>query len=230
MAIVQLKDEPNAAFPPLSQAAIEPNGLLAWGGDLSPQRLLNAYRNGIFPWFNAGQPILWWSPRPRAVLFPGDIHISRRLKRRIASQKFKLSADRAFAKVIHQCGNSRKEGTWITPEMEAAYTRLYELGYGHSIEVWLKDKLVGGLYGLAIGKVFFAESMFSLETDASKVALAELARILAEKGFKLIDCQILNPHLASMGAVDIPRRDYIKHLKNILMTGTSSADWQSLFQ
>ncbi len=229
MTIVQLSNDPNTPFPAISQAAIEPNGLLAWGGDLAPERILNAYRNGIFPWYNNGQPILWWSPRPRAVLYPDDIYISKRLRRRLSSGQFELSADQAFAEVIQNCAESRAEGTWITAEMQAAYTHLHTIGYAHSIEVWQAGELVGGLYGLAIGKVFFAESMYSAVTDASKAALVKLCQVLGQQQFELIDCQIENPHLMSMGAVNISRSKYIETLNQAIIKQQSPTNWQQWF-
>lgn len=202
----------NIVFPPVENALEEPNGLLAAGGDLSPQRLLAAYQQGIFPWYEESQPILWWSPDPRIVLFPADIHISRSLHKVLRQQRFTVSADRCFDAVIHQCAQPRRYGggTWITDEMRQAYYRLHELGYAHSIEVWNGDELVGGLYGIALGRVFFGESMFSSASNASKVALVYLCGQLRDWHYQLIDCQVESPHLATLGAVTVPREDFLR--------------------
>ncbi|WP_455206626.1 leucyl/phenylalanyl-tRNA--protein transferase [Kaarinaea lacus] len=201
-------------FPDASLALEEPNGLLAVGGDLSPQRLLNAYRQGIFPWFNPGEPILWWSPNPRAVLFPEKIKISRSLRRTLNKHKFSLTTDQAFDEVITACQAPRttQQGTWITTEMRNAYNEMHRLGYAHSIECWQNCDLVGGLYGMAIGQVFFGESMFSRKSDASKVALVYLADKLIEWGYRLIDCQVESDHLISLGAENIPREQFSAYL------------------
>lgn len=201
-------------FPPPEQALEDPDGLLAVGGDLSPQRLILAYRNGIFPWFSEEQPILWWSPNPRCVLFPDEIHVSHSLRRTLNRQLFKVTADRDFPKVIGLCATTRKEGTWITGDMEASYTRLHQMGIAHSIEAWNADgDLVGGMYGLALGRCFFGESMFSLETNASKVVMVHLANQLRHWGFVLIDCQVESDHLLRMGARTIPRRHFLSILE-----------------
>lgn len=201
---------PHSPFPPLQQALREPNGLLAAGGDLSTQRLLAAYRKGIFPWFNAGEPILWWSPDPRMIMFPSDIRITRSLHKTLKQHRYVVHADHAFSAVMHACAAPRhgQNGTWIHPEMIAAYENLHEDGLCHSIETWLDDELVGGLYGIALGRVFFGESMFSRVNDASKIALVYLARQLQEWNFGLIDCQMKTPHLISMGAIEIPRQAF----------------------
>ncbi len=198
---------PEAPFPPVERAEIEPNGLLAIGGDLSPTRLLNAYRSGIFPWYSDDQPILWWSPDPRLVLFPDNIKISRSLRKSLRNRAFEIRFDSAFEQVISSCSAPRtgQNGTWITPEMNAAYIELHRQGYAHSVEIWQHRRLVGGLYGLAIGRVFFGESMFSKERDASKSALVCLSRLLSKLKFRLIDCQVSTPHLLSMGAEEITR-------------------------
>lgn len=229
MGIVELHNDPSAPFPAVSHAAIEPNGLLAWGGDLHPQRLLNAYRSGIFPWYNQGQEILWWAPRPRAVLFPEEVYVSRRLARRMRSGKYTVTTDIAFSRVMSACGDNRKEGTWITTEMRNAYKKLKKMGYGHSIEVWEDDDLIGGLYGLVIGKMYFAESMFSISADASKIALVSLCRQLVEHDFPLIDCQMQSPHLKSMGAVTISRKSYMDILKLATCDQAQPADWEEWF-
>jgi len=201
-------------FPHPEQALDEPDGLLAVGGSLAPRRLLQAYRRGIFPWYSAGQPILWWSPNPRTVLLPEHIRISRSLGKTIRKGLFSLTMDAAFDTVLIRCSEPRggEPGTWLTPEMQRAYRRLYQLGYAHSVETWHAGKLVGGLYGVAIGRVFYGESMFTRMNDASKVALVGLARQLQRWDFPLIDCQLRTPHLHSMGAVDIPRRTFLELL------------------
>lgn len=212
--IFLLDEEPGAPFPDISLAEREPNGLLAVGGDLSPQRLINAYLQGIFPWFGEGEPILWWSPDPRTVLFPDRIKIRRSLRKTLKKNIFTLTFDRNFEAVIHGCAlpRERSPGTWLMPEVIEAYHRQHELGLAHSLEVWQDKKLVGGLYGMAIGRVFFGESMFSRVPDSSKIALVYLCRKLLEWGFKMIDCQIYTPHLATLGAEEIPRETYRRHL------------------
>ena len=200
-------NSPPDAFPDPELAFDRPNGLLAAGGDLSPRRLLCAYRRGIFPWFSDGQPVLWWSPDPRAVLWPDTVRIGRTLRRTLRRGAFTVTGDTAFGRVIRECAAPRigQDGTWITREMKAAYTRLHRAGHAHSIECWHGTELAGGLYGVAIGRVFFGESMFSRVTDASKVALVHLCGL----GFGLIDCQLPNPHLARLGAVEVARRRFI---------------------
>ncbi|MDY0048461.1 MAG: leucyl/phenylalanyl-tRNA--protein transferase [Thauera propionica] len=198
------------AFPPGSAALDEPNGLLAAGGALTPEWLIEAYRHGIFPWFNPGEPILWWSPDPRLVLIPDAIRISHSLRKTLRRGRFEVRFDTAFAEVIDACAAPREPGlgTWITAEMRRAYCRMHELGVAHSVESWRDGKLVGGLYGMALGSVFFGESMFSRESDASKVALAHLARFLRTRGYVMIDCQMTTAHLQSMGAREMPRSDF----------------------
>lgn len=202
-------------FPSPNLALEEPNGLLAFGGDLSAERLLLAYQNGIFPWFNEGEPPLWWSPAPRMVLYPKEIKISRSLRKRINRQEFQITFDRCFAQVIEQCAISRQAttGTWITSDMQAAYGELHQQGYAHSVEVWKNEQLVGGLYGLALGGIFFGESMFSKVSDASKVALVKLTQHLQQQGFSLIDCQVYSDHLASLGAREITREIFLQALE-----------------
>ena len=203
------------AFPPLEQALIEPNGLLCAGGDLSAQRLLLAYRQGIFPWYSVGEPILWWSPDPRMVLVPSEFKISRSLQRTLRAGTYQIQLDSNFPAVMRFCAQTPRNGqvgTWITAEIQEAYGKLHKLGFAHSVETWMNGKLVGGLYGLAIGKMFYGESMFSHATDASKLALAHLTRFLTEQGFGLIDCQMNTPHLASLGAREIPRSEFITQL------------------
>ena len=201
-------------FPDPATALKTPNGLLAVGGDLQPLRLLQAYQRGIFPWFDEDQPPLWWTPDPRMVLFPQELHISHSLRKAIRSCPFELTSDQAFAQVVAACAAPRKgaNGTWITEEMESAYLRLHELGFAHSIEVWDNESLVGGLYGLALGKVFFGESMFSRKSNASKIAFVHVVRTLATAGVQLIDCQVANPHLESLGARTIARDEFMRFL------------------
>ena len=195
------------AFPDPELALDRPNGLLATGGDLDSRRLLCAYRRGIFPWFSDGQPILWWSPDPRAVLWPDTLRIGRTLRRRMRREAFTVTVDTAFDRVIRECAAPRpgQDGTWITREMVDAYARLHRAGHAHSVECWRGAELAGGLYGVAIGRAFFGESMFSRVTDASKVALVHLCAL----GFGLIDCQLPNPHLARLGAVEVDRRRFL---------------------
>lgn len=214
------RDDPPHAFPHPESAMREPDGLLAAGGDLSPARLLYAYRHGIFPWYDAGQPILWWSPDPRCIIEPGAFRLSRRQRRELRKSPLLLTFNRAFAAVIEACAGPRRsgEGTWITPEMSAAYQHMHELGWAHSVEVWNDGRLAGGVYGIAIGKAFFGESMFSRESNASKSALFGLSRIMRQSGMTLLDCQVCSPHLMSLGAIAIPRQDFLARL-----TLTSSA-------
>jgi leucyl/phenylalanyl-tRNA---protein transferase len=197
-------------FPPLEQALDEPEGLLAAGGDLSPERLLAAYRRGIFPWYSAGQPVLWWSPNPREVLEPGEFRCSRSLAKTLRNRGFEVTFDREFAAVVTACATRREHsaGTWITPEMHGAYCRLHERGQAHSVEVRLEGTLVGGLYGVLMGQVFFGESMFSRERDASKVALARLVEMAGVAGLQLIDCQLPTPHLRSLGSKPLTRTEF----------------------
>jgi leucyl/phenylalanyl-tRNA--protein transferase len=203
-------------FPDLSLAPAD--GLVAVGLDLSPETLLEAYGKGIFPWFSEGEPILWWSPDPRMVLFPHEFHVSRRLRRRIRQGCFRISENQAFAEVMQHCAASRRQadGTWIVAEMIEAYVRLFELGHARSIEVWEGDALVGGLYGVKLGKVFFAESMFSRRTDASKIALAHLVEDAKREGWAFMDCQFHTQHLASLGARLIPRHVFLQNLKHVV--------------
>jgi leucyl/phenylalanyl-tRNA---protein transferase len=205
-------------FPPVELALTEPEGLLAAGGDLSADWLLGAYRRGIFPWYGDDQPILWWSPDPRMVLFPAELRVRRSLAKRLRNAGFRVTADHAFAAVVRACAAPRRgqPGTWITAEMRDAYDRLHRLGAAHSVEVWRDEALVGGLYGVALGPVFFGESMFARETDASKVALVHLARAMQAGGGRLIDCQLHTPHLASLGARDIARDVFIGYLEKWL--------------
>lgn len=214
-------------FPPVDQALAEPNGLLAAGADLSPQRLLDAYRRGIFPWFNAGEPILWWSPDPRMVLFPNEFVPSRSLRKRLRRGDYEIRVDSAFTEVMKACAAPRpgQRGTWITPSMLEAYTRLYRLGYAHSVETWIAGELVGGLYGVAIGRVFFGESMFYRVPDASKIAFAHLVAQLRAWGYGLIDCQVSTRHLASLGAREIPRKEFISRLDELTALPGVPSPW-----
>ena len=201
-------------FPPLERALREPDGLLAAGGDLSPERLLAAYRHGCFPWYQDGQPLLWWSPDPRMVLFPEELHVSRSLRKTLRRGDFTITFDQDFAAVIRACAAPRSyaDGTWITSAMQQAYLELHRRGIAHSVEAWQNGELVGGLYGLALGQLFFGESMFSRRTNASKVAFVTLAERLRECGFALIDCQMHTAHLASFGAREIPRSEFAEYL------------------
>lgn len=220
------------ALPPASAALEEPNGLLAAGGALTPEWILAAYRAGIFPWYESGQPILWWSPDPRAVLRPDDLHVSRSLRRRLRSGQFRVSADRAFDAVLAGCAEPRRytEATWITHDMARAYARLHTLGYAHSFEAWAGDTLAGGLYGVAIGRVFFGESMFARRTDASKVAFVHAVRFLASRGFGLIDCQVATAHLTRLGATTMPRKAFVDHLREHCADATPEGPWTEAFE
>lgn len=219
--------EPDDPFPPPSSALTDPNGLLAAGADLSPARLLAAYRRGIFPWFNEGDPPLWWSPDPRTVIRPADFHISHSLRKRLRQGCFEVSSDRDFIGVVNACATTPRRGqtgTWITPSMQLAYRRLHELGYAHSVEIWQQQKLVGGVYGVAVGRAFFAESMFSRCRDASKVALAHLCRSLAVENYRLMDCQMPTDHLHSLGAIDMRRDSYVAEIALAVDDGPPQ-DW-----
>lgn len=211
--------EGNEAFPPLEDALAEPNGLLAIGGDLGPERLLAAYRSGIFPWFSPGEPLLWWSPNPRMVLFPEELKISRSLAKTLRQKKFEIRFDTAFRQVMEGCSQSTREGqsgTWIVPEMIQAYCRLHQLGVAHSVESWRDGQLVGGLYGVALGRMFYGESMFHTETDVSKVAFVHLVRFLQAQGYGMIDCQMHTRHLASLGAREIARDVFAQQLRELV--------------
>ncbi|HUP98122.1 MAG TPA: leucyl/phenylalanyl-tRNA--protein transferase [Usitatibacter sp.] len=214
-------------FPPVSKALHSPNGLLCAGGDLSPERIVEAYRRGIFPWFSEGDPILWWSPDPRMVLFPEELRVSRSLRKAIARGTYEMRLDTAFRQVMEACAEPRdgQGGTWIVPEMVAAYTELHERGFAHSVESWLDDELVGGLYGVALGKVFFGESMFARRPDASKVALVHLVERLRERGYRVIDCQQATTHLASLGAREIPRKAFAQLVQESIQYPPSGERW-----
>jgi leucyl/phenylalanyl-tRNA--protein transferase len=211
-----LLDPDHVIFPDPRQALSEPDGLLAVGGNLRPDTLIKAYSSGIFPWYEQGQPLLWWSPNPRAVVSPEQLHISKSLRKTLRAGRYEISTDRAFSEVIRACAGQRhySEGTWITEAMIQAYIGLFELGIAHSVECWIDGQLAGGLYGVAVGGVFCGESMFSLRPNASKIALAHLARALNDSGFALIDCQVGNDHLFSLGAVMIDRDEFLDLLQN----------------
>ncbi|MBA5867957.1 MAG: leucyl/phenylalanyl-tRNA--protein transferase [Nitrospira sp. CR1.3] len=221
-------DPHDLQFPSVDSAS--PEGLLAVGGDLRPERLLEAYRHGIFPWYNDDQPILWWSPDPRAVLFPEKLHVSRSLERTIRCGDFRVTLDTCFRDVMTRCAGPRPQhpegGTWITSAMVQAYSALHDLGYAHSIETWKDEKLAGGLYGVAIGGAFFGESMFSHAADASKVALVLLVRQLRAWGFTLFDCQQSSPHVTRFGAENIPRSEFLKQLKEALTLPDRRGRWE----
>ncbi len=223
--------DPAAPFPSTAEALLRPNGLLAWGGDLQPERLLSAYRLGIFPWYTDGEPILWWSPAPRCVIFPSAVHLSRRTRRRYHTGGYRVTADTAFSEVVTACAAPRKgeSGTWITAAMQRAFKRLHQFGHAHAVEVWRDKQLLGGIYGLALGKVFFGESMFSRETDASKIALVALCRQLAAWQFVLLDCQVPNPHLQSLGAVTLPRADFERRLQQLVAQPCEPGPWTERF-
>ncbi|MEA3418690.1 MAG: leucyl/phenylalanyl-tRNA--protein transferase [Campylobacterota bacterium] len=224
------------AIAPLGKDMIFPNpryasteGLLAFGGDLSPNRLLTAYRRGIFPWYNADDPILWWSPDPRLVLYPNDFKLSKSFRRVLRNGGFTVTFDQRFSEVIRYCGTVPREGqkgTWLVSEMQQAYMELHEMGFAHSVEVYHKGKLVGGLYGVAMGKAFFGESMFSLVHDASKVAFKALSDVLGAKGYDFIDCQITNDHLMRLGATVVPRDRFLDELEESLGKPSDLGLWQ----
>jgi leucyl/phenylalanyl-tRNA---protein transferase len=227
--MVRLSTNPrDLRFPPVDSAS--PEGLLAVGGDLEPERLLEGYRHGIFPWYSDDQPILWWSPDPRTVLFPDKLHISRSLKKSLRPGLFSVTLDQCFRDVMQQCAGPRPQypdgGTWITPEMLEAYQRLHEQGYAHSVEAWQEGQLVGGLYGVALGGAFFAESMFTRASDASKVALVSLVHQLQAWGFRLMDCQQSSPHVMALGAEAIPRHEFLNHLTAALNMTERRGHWK----
>ncbi|MBD3634995.1 MAG: leucyl/phenylalanyl-tRNA--protein transferase [Methylophaga sp.] len=231
MSITWLAATSQSRFPPVEQAT--EHGLLAAGGDLSAERLLDAYKHGIFPWFNKNDPILWWCPDPRMVLFTDRVHISKSLKRQLRKQEISVTFDQAFERVMHACSAPRANQptdpdnrTWIHEEMIKAYNELHALGYAHSVECWQQNRLVGGLYGVAIGKAFFGESMFSFVTDSSKIALVALCQQLARWDMPLIDCQIYSDHLARMGAEEIPRQQFIGQLQQLCHQPGVSPPWK----
>ena len=227
-----LSEDPDAPFPAVDLAMRRPNGLLAVGGDLSDTRLLNAYRHGIFPWYSTGQPILWWSPDPRVVFRADGVRLSSRFRRSLRISTWVVRADTSFEEVIKACARwprNGQHGTWITSEMEAAYVRLHLLGHAHSVEVFDGERLVGGIYGVSIGRMFFGESMFSAESGGSKVALAALSRRLAEWGWPLVDAQVESPHLMSLGAERMPRSEFIACLNRLTSMPTPPAGWSGRF-
>jgi len=215
-------------FPPVERALKVPNGLLAAGGDLSVERLLAAYRRGIFPWFSEGDPLLWWSPDPRMVLHVDELKISRSLAKSMRNRGYEVRLDTAFGAVLEGCAGPRRQqpGTWLGPEMRAAYLQLHQLGYAHSFETWLDGALVGGLYGMAVGRMFYGESMFARATDASKVALAALAAELRARGFPLIDCQMNTAHLANLGAREIKRADFLRAVAALVNYAEPPGRWE----
>ena len=217
-------------FPEPSGALTEPNGLLAFGGDLSPARLLAAYRSGIFPWFSEGEPILWWSPDPRCVMHTDALQINRSLRRQLAKKTWHLTVDHAFQRVMRGCAAPRAQdtGTWIVPAMINAYVALHTLGHAHSVEVWDDKRLVGGIYGVAVGKLFCGESMFSAESGGSKIALVALAQLLRDMGFPLIDTQVINPHTLSLGAHEIPRLQFLQEVSRLTQLPGRTGSWEDL--
>ena len=214
-------------FPDPRHALTEPNGLLAFGGDLSPARLLAAYRQGIFPWFSAGEPILWWSPDPRCVMRTETLRINRSLRRQLRGRHWRVSVDHAFEQVVHACAIPRagESGTWIVPAMIDAYVRLHRLGHAHSVEVWDGARLVGGIYGVTVGRLFCGESMFSAESGASKVALIALAGLLRELDVPLIDTQVGNPHTLGLGAIELPRAHYLQEVARLRQLPLQEGSW-----
>lgn len=233
MRLPRLGAEPGSPFPPLDAALRDPDGLLAAGGGLEPERLLNAYRQGIFPWFSPGEPILWWSPDPRVVFDTASFRLSRRFRRQLRHSEWTLGADTDFEAVMRACAQAPRSGqdggTWIGPEMLAAYTRLHRLGHAHSIEVRAGERLVGGLYGVAIGRMFFGESMFSAESGGSKLALAALARVLSGWGWPLLDAQVGNPHLLSLGARTLPRAEFAARVATLAAQPGRPGPWSEAF-
>lgn len=219
--------DPPQAFPDVESALREPDGLLAAGGDLSSERLLSAYASGIFPWYEDGQPILWWSPNPRCVLRPAELHISRRLRQYLRRSTLTCSYNQSFGEVIRACAGQRRSqhGTWITADMIAAYEKLHAEGWAHSVEIQSGPDLVGGIYGICIGNVFFGESMFSHRNHASKFAMLALCRVLSRNAFALLDCQVISPHLLSLGATRIPRRDFTAILRSSCSNRSQFRDW-----
>lgn len=233
LRIAQLQHDPGSPFPPVEAALAEPDGLLAFGGDLSPQRLLNAYAQGIFPWFSEGEPILWWSPSRRAVFRSDGVRLSSRSRRSLRKSNLRVRADTAFDAVIEACAHRPRPrqsgGTWITGAMIAAYARLHRLGHAHSIEVFDGDELVGGLYGLAVGRMFCGESMFSARSGASSLALAALARRLQAWGWPIIDAQVPNPHTRSLGVETWRRDDYLLALAGLRDAPAEPGNWSARF-
>lgn len=225
----RLGSDPTAPFPEHALALEDPNGLLAIGGDLHPHRLLNAYRNGIFPWYSVGRPIMWWTPDPRVVFHTNDVHLSRSSRRALRLSGWRLTADTAFRDVVDTCARIPRRGqhgTWITPALRSSFQALHRLGHAHSIEIHQDDHRVGGLYGLAIGRAFFAESMYSAETGGSKAALAGLSCVLREWGWPLIDAQVENDHLLSLGARRMPRMEFLSHISTLCLQDAPPGSWR----
>lgn len=220
-----LNDDPRL-FPRHEYALKEPNGLLAAGGDLSCERLLNAYSLGIFPWYSEDDPILWWSPDPRCVLIPDEFKPSRSLSKAIRKSGYKVTSNKCFEEVVTECAAPRlkQDGTWINTHIIESYSNLHKLGYAHSVECWDENELIGGLYGTAIGRAFFGESMFSKKSNSSKIAFAFLCKKLSDWGFEIIDCQVHNPHLESLGAIEIPRAEFLKKL-NVAIRLEPKEEW-----
>ena len=229
MIIALNPHDSNEAFPNVSLALQDPNGLLAVGGCLSPRRLVNAYRQGIFPWYGEDEPILWWSPDPRLVLFPDQLKVSRSLRKTLKQAEFSYSIDRCFRQVIEACAEPRTyaDGTWISPEIKRAYCRLHDLGLAHSFEAWHEGILVGGLYGMSLGRVFFGESMFHRVSNASKAAFVFAVGHLQQWGYQLIDCQVYTDHLASLGAQEIPRAAFVELLDRFCEQPPTNGAWQT---
>ena len=221
------EDDPPDAFPPVNNALREPDGLLAAGGDLSIERLLVAYRHGIFPWYSEGQPLLWWSPDPRCVFRKGDFHLTRRLQRELRTSLVEIRFNTAFADVVVACAGPRRyeESTWITGDMITAYDALHRAGWAHSVEIWQEGKLIGGLYGIIIGRVLFGESMFSHQSNASKIALLVLDRMLETEALALIDCQVQSSHLLSLGASVVPRAQFVESLDELCEPPNAFENW-----
>ncbi|NIJ84732.1 leucyl/phenylalanyl-tRNA--protein transferase [Xanthomonas arboricola] len=227
-----LAADPAAPFPPAESALREPDGLLAIGGDLSPQRLLNAYASGVFPWFSEGQPILWWSPDPRTAFRTDSVRLSSRFRRQLRSSHWIVRADTAFAQVIDACASiprAGQDGTWITTPMQQAYIELHRLGHAHSLEVFDGTRLVGGIYGVAIGQMFFGESMFSADSGGSKVALAALAAYLHSRGWPLLDAQVENPHLMRLGAQRLPRAEFLQQVRLQVDQAAAPGSWSKRY-
>lgn len=227
-----LAADPAAPFPPAESALREPDGLLAIGGDLSPQRLLNAYASGVFPWFSEGQPILWWSPDPRTVFRTDGVRLSSRFRRQLRSSHWTVRADTAFAQVIDACASiprAGQDGTWITTPMQQAYLELHRLGHAHSLEVFDGTRLVGGIYGVAVGRMFFGESMFSVDSGGSKVALAALAAHLHSRGWPLLDAQVENPHLMRLGAQRLPRAEFLQQVQLQVVQAAAPGSWSERY-
>jgi leucyl/phenylalanyl-tRNA--protein transferase len=222
--------DPGEPFPPVEKALKDPNGLLAAGGDLSSERLLAAYRRGIFPWYTGDEPILWWSPDPRMVLYCAELKVSRSLAKSARNKGYEVRVDTAFREVLSGCAGARRDsgGTWLSEDMRKAYFALHRAGYAHSFETWRKGELLGGLYGVALGRMFYGESMFSRATDASKVALVALVEELRARGFPLIDCQVRTPLLASLGAREIPRRSFLREIAALVNYEQAPGKWTRL--